>query len=98
VILHLAINLYSNSFKKQDIWTAYRFFFSQKEKGLQLYDLYLIAESEYILCSKQFKYLTKPDQAIGFGDKGKRRKEEKEEKCYNVRYRQVDQTYVFSFA
>ena len=74
MILHLAINLYSNSFKKQDIWTAYRFFFSQKEKGLQLYDLYLIAESEYILCSKQFKYLTKPDQAIGFGDKGKRKK------------------------
>ena len=49
-------------------------FFSQKEKGLQLYDLYLTAESEYILCSRQFKYLTKPDQAIGFGDKGKRKK------------------------
>ena len=46
----------------------------QKEKGLQLYDLYLTAEPEYILCSKQFKYLTKPDQVIGFGDKVKRNK------------------------
>lgn len=43
------------------------------ERGPQLYDLHFTVESEYILCSQQFKHLVKPDQITGFGEKGKRK-------------------------
>lgn len=68
------------------------------EKGPQLFDLYLAVESKHIVCSQQFKYLVKLVHIIAIGEEVFAVKERKEEQCYNIRYWQVDQAYVFSFA